>query len=130
MKVIERSFGYYRGAPVMILCSAGRDNKNRYFLKIENLLEYSDTHNTEFMSDMTVRTAYLCKILKIQVPARKQQFMQMMTSMSDTIMGGIDDLVKMPPYREGIDDPTLEIDREWLERRKNETPDIQVRLMQ
>ena len=69
----------------------------------------------------------ICKRLGLDIPKGETARAQFQASIGSTIMDGIDDLVKMPPYREGIDDPALVIDKRVI---TNETPDIQVRLMQ
>jgi hypothetical protein len=126
MKIIGREFGYYQNKPVMLLRSAGRDNKKRFIIKLDDLWKYSDTHNDEFGGFITGKVLQICKLFDIEVPTRKRQFVQVMSSITDTIMDGIDDLVKMPPYREGHDDPDTVIDRQ----QPSDMPDIKVRLMQ
>jgi hypothetical protein len=130
MKVIERYYGYHRGKPAMIFRPAGRDNKARPYLLIDDLLKCSDTHNETFMKDMADRAKAYCTAFEIDIPVRQQQFNQLMFSIADTIMGGIDDLVDMPNFRAGIDDPDLEIDKKWLAAQKIKPDDIQVGIMQ
>ena len=126
MKLIERTYGYCKGSPVMVLRPAMRDNKKRFIIKLDDLWKYSDTHNELFEDFMANKVMQICLLLEITMPTRPRQFAQMMASITDTIMDGIDDLVKMPPYREGHDDPDTVIDRPQA----SDMPDIQVRLMQ
>lgn len=113
MKVIEREAGYYKGKPVMIIRPAGRDNRKRFIIKLDDLWKYSDTHNVQFMGFMTARVMQLCQLFEIDVPTREQQFVQLMTSISDTIMSGIDDLVKMKPFRKEDVDPSTVVDKQY-----------------
>lgn len=112
MKVIERELTYWKGKPVMVLKSAGRDNKKRAIITLADMWKYSDSHNEQFESFMANRMIQFCRLFEIQVPTRKQQFAQMMASMSDTIMTGIDELVKMPPP---TDVAAPDIDRQPLD---------------
>ena len=129
MKVIERSFGYWQDNPVMILRPAGRDNHKRFIIRLGDLWKYSDTHNEHFESFIINKIVQISRLLDITVPRGERSFAQMMSSISSVIMDGIDDLVKMPPYRSGIDDPTVIVDSRWSEAEKNISPDIQVRMM-
>ena len=112
MTIIEREITTTKsGKPVMVIRpigkydrthidrETGRPFKKRAFIPLdENLWKYSETHNREnFLEYMTLKALYLCKLFGIDVPTRKQQFVQMMMSMSDTITNGIDDLVKQAP---------------------------------
>ena len=125
MRVIERDYGYFKGNPVMILNGAQRDNKKRFIITLDDLWKYSDTHNDEFGGFITGKVLQICKLFDIEVPTRKRQFVQVMSSITDTIMDGIDDLVKMPPFRAGYDDPNTVIDRQPASDR----PDIKVGMM-
>jgi hypothetical protein len=125
MKVTERQYGYFEGKPVMILKPAGRDNRKRFIIKLDDLWKYSDTHNDEFGGFITGKVLQICKMFDIEVPTRKRQFVQVMSSITDTIMDGIDDLVKMPPYQAGHDDPDTVIDMQPASDR----PDIKVGMM-
>ena len=122
MRVIERDYGYFKGKPVMILNGAQRDNKKRFIITLDDIWKYSDTHNDEFGRFITGKVLQLCKLFDIEVPTRKRQFVQVMSSITDTIMDGIDDLVKMPPYQAGHDDPNTVID---MQQSPN-MPDIKV----
>jgi hypothetical protein len=113
MKVIERESGYYKGKPVMILRPAKKDNGKRFIIKLDDLWKYSDTHNVQFMGFMTGRVMQLCQLFEIDVPTHEQQFVQLMTSIADTIMGGIDDLVKMQPYQKESADPSTVVDKQY-----------------
>jgi hypothetical protein len=126
MRVIERGYGYLKGKPVMILNGTQRDNKKRFIITLDDLWKYSDTHNDEFGGFITGKVLQICKLFDIEVPTRKRQFVQVMSSITDTIMDGIDDLVKMPPYQEGHDDPGMVIDRQQA----SDMPDLKVRMMQ
>ena len=126
MRVIERDYGYFRGKPVMILNGAQRDNKKRFIIKLNDLWKYSDTHNDEFGGFITGKVLQICKLFDIEVPTRKRQFVQVMSSITDTIMDGIDDLVKMAPYQAGHDDPDTVIDMQPASGRA----DIKVGMMQ
>ena len=126
MRVIERDYGYFKGKPVMILNGAQRDNKKRFIITLDDLWKYSDTHNDEFGGFITGKVLQICKLFDIEVPARKRQFVQVMSSITDTIMDGIDDLVKMAPFRAGYDDPNTVIDMQPASDR----PDIKVGMMQ
>ena len=128
MKVFDREFRYFEGKPVLVLVPVGRDNGFRYFIKLDVLWKYSDTHNDLFESFIINKIIQLCskKYYDIPVPKGEALFAQFMVSIATTIMDGIDELVKMPPYREGIDDPDLVIDN----KKASDMPDIQVRLMQ
>ena len=125
MRVIERDYGYFKGKPVMILNGAQRDNKKRFIITLDDLWKYSDTHNDEFGGFITGKVLQICKLFDIEVPTRKRQFVQVMSSITDTIMDGIDDLVKMPPYQAGHDDPDTVIDMQQASDR----PDIRVGMM-
>ncbi len=126
MRVIERDYGYFKGKPVMILNGAQRDNKKRFIIKLDDLWKYSDTHNDEFGGFITGKVLQICKLFDIEVPTRKRQFVQVMSSITDTIMDGIDDLVKMAPYQAGHDDPDTVIDMQHA----GDRPDIKVGMMQ
>ena len=62
MKVIERTLGYYKGSPIMILNPAGRDNRKRFMIKLNDLWKYSDTHNDEFGWFITGKVLQICKL--------------------------------------------------------------------
>jgi hypothetical protein len=126
MRVIERDYGYFKGKPVMILNGAQRDNKKRFIITLDDIWKYSDTHNDEFRGFITGKVLQICKLFDIEVPTRKRQFVQVMSSITDTIMDGIDDLVKMPPFRAGYDDPNTVIDMQPA----GDRPDIKVGMMQ
>jgi len=126
MKLIERTYGYCKGSPVMVLRPAMRDNKKRFIIKLDDLWKYSDTHNELFESFIINKVIQICGLFDITVPKGEHAFAQVMVSISTVIMDGIDDLVKMPPYREGHDDPDTVIDRPQA----SDMLDIQVRLMQ
>ena len=111
MRVIEREMGYLQGQPAMILKPAGRDNRNRFVIKLGDLWKYSDTHNDNFSGFITGKVQQICKLFDLDVPTREQQFTQMMVSISDTIMDGIDEMVKTHPYILGKDDPDSVIDK-------------------
>ena len=125
MTAIERAYGYFEGKPVMILRPAVRDNRKRFIIKLDDLWKYSDTHNDEFGGFITGKVLQICKLFDIEVPTRKRQFVQVMSSITDTIMDGIDDLVKMPPFRAGHDDPNTVIDMQPV----SDMPDIRIGLM-
>jgi hypothetical protein len=112
MRVIEREITATKeGKPVMVLKpvskydktyideTTGRPYKKRHFILLdEHLWIYSETHNpAQFLEVMTAKTQYLCTLFGIEVPTRKREYVRMMTSISDTITNGIDDLVKAPP---------------------------------
>jgi hypothetical protein len=111
MKIIEREITTTQeGKPVMVIKpvgkydktyidqATGKPYKKRTFILLDDLWQYSETHNPEsFMTLMTAKTLYICKLFGIDVPTRKQQFIQMMMSISDTISNGIDELVATPP---------------------------------
>lgn len=113
MKVIEREYGYMKGSPVMILKPAHKDNRKRFVIGLDDLWKYSDTHNVEFAGFITGRVMQICQLFEIDVPTRKQRFVQLMTSISDTIMDGIDALIKMPPYREGLVEPENVVEKQF-----------------
>jgi hypothetical protein len=125
MTVIERTFGYYKGSPVMVLKPAGMDNKKRFIIKLEDLWKYSDTHNELFESFIANKVIQICALFEITVPKGEKAFAQLMASIATTIMDGIDDLVKMPPYRAGHDDPETVIDMPQA----SDMPDIKVGMM-
>ena len=128
MKIFDREFRYFEGKPVMVLVPVGRDNGFRWFIKLDDLWKYSDTHNEHFDSFIINKIIKLCtaeKSYHIPVPKGEALFAQFMSSISGTIMDGIDELVKMPPYREGIDDPDLVIDK----KKASDMPDIKVGMM-
>jgi hypothetical protein len=110
MKVIERSMGYFQDMPAMILRSAGRDNKKRFVIKLDDIWKYSDTHNPLFEDFMANKVIQICMLFEIDVPKDKRAFVQLMASVSDTIMGGIDELVSLKPYQEGVSDPNSVVD--------------------
>jgi hypothetical protein len=122
MKQIEGYFMYHKGAPVMVLRPAGRDNKNRFIIKLNDLWKYSDTHNELFESFIANKVIQICGLFDIPVSKGERAFAQMMASIATTIMDGIDDLVKMPPYQAGHDDPNTVID---MQQARN-MPDIKV----
>ena len=125
MRVIERTLGYYKGSPIMILRPAGRDNRKRFMIKLDDLWKYSDTHNELFESFIANKVIQICGLFDIPVSKGERAFAQMMASIATTIMDGIDDLVKMPPYQEGHDDPDTVIDMQPARDR----PDIRVGMM-
>ena len=125
MRVIERTLGYYKGSPIMILRPAGRDNRKRFMIKLDDLWKYSDTHNELFESFIANKVIQICGLFDIPVSKGERAFAQMMASIATTIMDGIDDLVKMPPYQEGHDDPDTVIDMQPASDR----PDIRVGMM-
>lgn len=111
MKIIEREFGYMKDKPVMILRKAyGKDNKNRFVIKLDDIWKYSDTHNELFESFFANKVIQICMLVGVDIPKGEKAFVQLMSSISDTIMEGIDELVKMPPYVSGKDDPDMVID--------------------
>ena len=97
MQVIERELTYLKGNPVMVLRPARKDNKKRFIISLDDLWKYSDTHNVEFENFMANRVVQLCGLFGIDVPRHKREFVQVMASISDTIMSGIDEMIKMPP---------------------------------
>ena len=109
----------------MILRPAGRDNRKRFIIKLGDLWKYSDTHNELFESFIANKVIQICGLFDIQVPKGKHAFAQVMVSIATTIMDGIDDLVKMPPYQAGHDDPDPVIDMPQASDR----PDIKVGMM-
>lgn len=125
MKPVERSFGYCDGAPVMVLRPARHDNKNRFIIKLDDLWKYSDTHNEQFDLFIANKVIQICMLFDIEIPMGEHGFTQLMATIAATIMDGIDDLVKMPPYREGHNDPDTVIDA----RTADETPNIKVGMM-
>lgn len=94
----------------MILRSAGRDNKKRFVIKLDDIWKYSDTHNPLFENFMANKVVQICVLFEIDVPKDKLAFVQLMASVSDTIMGGIDELVSLRPYQEGVSDPNSVVD--------------------
>ena len=126
MKVIERTLGYYKGSPVMVLKPAMRDNKKRFIIKLDDLWKYSDTHNEHFASFIANKIIQICGLFDIAVPKGEHAFAQVMASISTVIMDGIDDLVKMAPYQAGHDDPDTVIDMQHA----GDRPDIRVGMMQ
>jgi hypothetical protein len=134
MKLIERSFGYFKDSPVMIVRpveqydrwyyddATGRKYRRRFNIKLNDLWKYSDTHNELFESFIANKVIQICGLFDITVPKGERAFAQMMASIATTIMDGIDDLVKMPPYLEGHDDPDTVIDPV----RASDMPDISV----
>lgn len=125
MRVIERTYGYFEGKPVIILRPAMRDNKKRFIIKLDDLWKYSDTHNELFESFIANKVIQICGLFDIPVSKGERTFAQMMASITATIMDGIDDLVKMPPFRAGHDDPNTVIDMQSASDR----PDIKVGMM-
>jgi len=125
MKLVERSFGYLNGKPVMILKPVSRDQGNRFIIKLDDLWKYSDTHNELFESFIANKVIQICRLFDITVPKGEHAFAQMMVSITTTIMDGIDDLVKMAPFREGHDDPASVIDPVM----QSQIPDITVGMM-
>lgn len=97
MQIIERTLAYFKGSPIMVLKAARKDNKKRFFIEMNDLWKYSDTHNPEFENFMANRAIQLCMLFEIDVPRDKRVFAQVMASIADTIMSGIDEMVKMPP---------------------------------
>lgn len=126
MKVVERTFGYFEASPVMILRPAGRDNRNRFIIKLNDIWKYSEDHNELFESFMINRVIQLCGMFGITVPKGEVAFAQLMSSIATVIMEGIDDLVKMAPYQEGHDDPGSMID---MPQQAGDMPDIHVRML-
>ena len=126
MKVIERTLGYYKGSPVMVLKPAMRDNKKRFIIKLDDLWKYSDMHNELFESFIANKVIQICGLFDIMVPKGEHAFAQVMASISTVIMDGIDDLVKMAPYQAGHDDPDTVIDMQHA----GDRPDIRVGMMQ
>ena len=126
MKPVQRSFGYCEGAPVMILRPARRDNKNRFIIKLDDLWKYSDTHNEQFDSFIANKVIQICMLFDIEIPIGEHGFTHLMATIAATIMDGIDDLVKMPPYQEGHDDPKMVIDMQPA----GDRPDIKVGMIQ
>jgi hypothetical protein len=120
MKIIEREITTTgEGKPCMVLRpiekydkvytdqNTGKPYKRRTFILLDNLWMYSEKHNPDqFMSLMTAKTMYICKLFEIPVPTRKQQFIQLMMSIADTIQNGIDDLVKTPPIPASPEEPS------------------------
>ncbi|MFZ4436801.1 MAG: hypothetical protein ACOYOS_00075 [Syntrophales bacterium] len=127
MKVVEREYRYYKGKPVLTLRRAFRDNGSRYFIEEQNLHKHSDQHNDDFDEFLVGCVARICKRLDLDIPKGDAARAQFQASIASTIIDGIDDVVKMPPYREGIDDPSLVIDKRLV---TDEMPDIRVGLMQ
>lgn len=126
MRLVERTFGYHKGSPVMVLIPAMRDNRKRFIIKLDDLWKYSDTHNELFESFLANKVMQICGLFDIAVPKGEHAFAQAMASISTVIMDGIDDLVKMPPYREGHNDPDTVIDRQ----QPSDMPDVRVGMMQ
>lgn len=126
MRLVERTFGYYKGSPIMILGSGGRDNRRRFIIKLEDLWKYSDSHNELFESFIANKVIQICGLFCIPVPKGRRAFVQMTAAIAKTIMDGIDDLVKMPPYQAGHDDPETVIDMQ----KTSDMPDIKVGMMQ
>jgi hypothetical protein len=126
MTVIERYYGYFKGKPVMILNKAQRDNGKRFIIKLDDLWKYSDTHNELFESFIANKVMQICGLFDIIVPKGEHAFAQLMASIATTIMDGIDDLVKMPPFRAGHDDPKMVIDTQPA----SDMPNIKVGMMQ
>lgn len=110
MKIIERSVGYYQSKPVMILRPAQKDNRKRFVIKLEDLWKYSDTHNEHFESFIANKLLQILMLFEIDVPKRDREFVHVMSSVSEVIMDGIDELVSMPPYQEGTVDPASVVD--------------------
>jgi hypothetical protein len=125
MRVIDRDYGYFKGKPVMILKSAGRDNGKRFIIKLDDLWKYSDTHNELFESFLANKVIQICGLFDIPVSKGERTFAQMMASIATTIMDGIDGLVKMPPFQAGHDDPDTVIDMQHTSDRA----DIKVGMM-
>lgn len=113
MKLVERSFGYWRGKPAMLLSPYGIIGVKPYPVPLQDAHKYSDTHNDNFMAEIGALVVEVCLQFGIQIPMRKQQFLQVVMSISDTIMDGIDGLVCMPPFTPGKDD-ALEADADYL----------------
>ena len=126
MKVVEREYRYFKGQPVLTLRRAFRDNGSRYFIEMKNLHRHSDQHNDDFDKFLVGSVARTCKRLELDIPKGEKARAQFQASIGSTIMDGIDDLVKMPPYREGIDDPSLVIDQRVI---TDEIPDIKAGMM-
>ena len=103
MQIIERELTYFKGSPVMVLKPARRDNKQRFVISLDDLWKYSDSHNVEFENFMVNRVVQLCMLFGIDVPRDKRVFAQVMASVADTIMSGIDEMVKMPPQAPGAE---------------------------
>ena len=120
MKIIEREITTTgEGKPCMVLRpiakydkvhidrQTGKPFKKRSFILLDNLWMYSETHNPDgFLALMTQKTMYLCRLFEIPVPTRKQQFVQLMMSIADTIQDGIDALVSTPPIPAQPEEPS------------------------
>ena len=128
MKVVEIEFRYLRGKPVMCLRRAVNDEGIRSVISLDSLLwKYSDTHNDDFDHYIAGCVKRICERLKIDLPKGHDLLVQLQISIADTIMGGIDELVKMPPFIEGMTDPKLEIEKRIVETEEN-SPIIRVRM--
>lgn len=127
MRVVEREYRYFKGQPVLTLRRAFRDNGSRYFIEMKNLHSHSDQHNDDFDKFLVGSVARICYRLKLDIPKGKTARAQFQASIASTIIDGIDDIVRMPPYREGIDDPSLVIDRRVITA--DDIPDIKVGMM-
>ena len=125
MTAIERTYGYFEGKPVMILRPAVRDNRKRFIIKLDDLWKYSDTHNELFESFLANKVIQICGLFDFPVPKGADLFTQVMASIATVIMDGIDDLVRMPPYQPGHDDPNTVIDMQPV----GDMPDIRVGMM-
>jgi hypothetical protein len=130
ISAVRRELGYYKGAPAMVLKPGVRDNGKRFIIKIDDLWKYSDTHNPQFEEFIVNKVVQLCQLFEINVPKGEVLFVQLMASIADTIMAGIDEVVKMTPYREGHDDPNTVLGRPEPLKEGEEPPELRVRMMQ
>jgi hypothetical protein len=110
LKLFTADFGYHEHKPVMILVPNGRDNRKRFVIKLADTWKYSEDHNDKFEEFMLLKTMQILDLYQYDRPSSKREFVQVMSSVANTIMSGIDQLVKMPPYEPGFVDPELVID--------------------
>jgi len=98
MAIIGREFKHdSEGKPILILKPIIRDNRKRFVVPLNTVWKYSEDHNEQFESFLANRVMQLCQLFDIQIPKGKKQFTQLMSHISQVIMEGIDDLVKMAP---------------------------------
>ena len=98
MKLIERSFGYFKDSPVMIVRpveqydrwyydeATGRKHRRRFTIKLNDLWKYSETHNELFESFIANKVIQICQLFNIDVPKGEAMFAQMMASIAATIL--------------------------------------------
>ena len=100
--MVRKTLGYFKGEPALFLESTVRDNKNRYVaLTLREAWKMSEDCNTEtFLETLDKKTRKAFRILGLQVPEDRLNFVKAMSKIADIIAGGMDELVKMKPRTE------------------------------